>query len=201
MARRNGRDLLLVVSLWGLLVAVYADVATMHTGVLGAATTPRTATTADPDDNTNNNDHSNSRRNNNKDNSTATTHHRSNSIPNQIWDVLSSMVHASTTNKQKAQPQQPPASSSSTAAVAGACRSYLAPSSLPGAGLGMFAGRDFHEGDHVTTGDAVVPLLDVDWNNYYKNKKTFLWGTFCFCCIVFHPKFQAAPAYFLWNTI
>jgi hypothetical protein len=201
MARRNGRNCLLVVSLWGLLVAaVYADVATMHTGVLGAATTPRTTTTtADPDvfhekdDGDNNNNNNNDRRsnsrniNNNKDNNSTvtTTHHRtSNSIPNQIWDVLSSMVqHATTTtttNKQKAH-QPPPASSSSSsssAAGAGACRSYLAPSTLPGAGLGMFAGRNFHEGDHVTTGDAVVPLLDVDWNNYYKNKKNFLWGTF-----------------------
>jgi hypothetical protein len=110
---------------------------------------------------------------NNKDNSTvatSTSHHRSHSLPNQIWDIVTSMVNGPT-NNQNSVP------SASSAAAAGACRSYLAPSTLPGAGLGMFAGRDFAEGDHVTTGDAVVPLLDVDWNSYGKNKNNFLWGT------------------------
>lgn len=118
--------------------AVYADTAShrFHTGVLGGSTTEH-------------------RSHDCKKNLTSA------SLPNQIWETLTSML-----SNDKQQTSQP------------ACRSYLAPSSLPGAGLGMFAGKDFVQGEHVTTGDAVVPLLDVDWNNYYKNKKNFLWGMY-----------------------
>jgi hypothetical protein len=158
--------------LWGL--AAYADVvAPSTTSHRVLAAMPRTTTTiAEEEALDQQQPVSSNRRNNNKDNSTvatSTSHHRSHSLPNQIWDIVSSMVNGPS-NNQNAVP-------SASAAAAGACRSYLAPSTLPGAGLGMFAGRDFAEGDHVTTGDAVVPLLDVDWNSYGKNKNNFLWGT------------------------
>lgn len=57
------------------------------------------------------------------------------------------------------------------------CRTFLARSTIPGAGLGLFAGVPFAEGDEVTPGDAVIPLRDIDWNNDYKDVDTFMWGT------------------------
>lgn len=46
------------------------------------------------------------------------------------------------------------------------CGMYLAPSTIPGAGLGMFAGDKAYEpGDLVTMGDTVIPISEYDWNN------------------------------------
>jgi hypothetical protein len=60
------------------------------------------------------------------------------------------------------------------------CRIYLAPSTIPGAGLGSFAGRSFVRGDQVTTGDAVVPIADMAYHNHggHDHVDTFLWGTY-----------------------
>eukprot|EP00934_Nitzschia_sp_Nitz4_P001267 Nitzschia sp. Nitz4//scaffold24_size164493//61516//63539//NITZ4_002322-RA/size164493-snap-gene-0.4-mRNA-1//1//CDS//3329544096//1267//frame0 len=46
------------------------------------------------------------------------------------------------------------------------CGVYLAPSTIPGAGLGMFAGDHFYaEGDRVTFGDIAIPIIEYEWNN------------------------------------
>jgi hypothetical protein len=46
------------------------------------------------------------------------------------------------------------------------CGIYLAPSSIPGAGLGMYAGDvTFVPGDRVTLGDIVIPISEYHWNN------------------------------------
>ena len=57
------------------------------------------------------------------------------------------------------------------------CGVYLAPSTIPGAGLGMFAGKDFNKGDRVTYGDIVVPLVELEWNNG-NNKFFWLWDEY-----------------------
>lgn len=54
------------------------------------------------------------------------------------------------------------------------CGVWLAPSTIPGAGLGMFAGRDFARNDVVTQGDIVIPLSEIDWHNGF-NLNFFLW--------------------------
>lgn len=46
-----------------------------------------------------------------------------------------------------------------------ACGVYFAPSSIPGAGWGMFAGRDFQSFETITPGDIVVPLIDYYFHN------------------------------------
>jgi hypothetical protein len=57
------------------------------------------------------------------------------------------------------------------------CKVYVAPSTIPGAGLGVFAGEDFEEGDIVTTADNVVPIVDLAWNNGVASfSNDFLWG-------------------------
>mmetsp|Transcript_24210 Transcript_24210/g.57476 ORF Transcript_24210/g.57476 Transcript_24210/m.57476 type:complete len:665 (+) Transcript_24210:54-2048(+) len=46
------------------------------------------------------------------------------------------------------------------------CLLYLAESTIPGAGLGMFAGKDFNEGELVgRVGDPAFPTVDQDWHN------------------------------------
>jgi hypothetical protein len=41
------------------------------------------------------------------------------------------------------------------------CGQYLAPSILPGAGLGMYSGVEIEEDDPVSYGDICIPLLDL----------------------------------------
>jgi hypothetical protein len=65
------------------------------------------------------------------------------------------------------------------------CSLYLAPSTIPGAGMGIFAGDTIFEiGDIVSTGDAMVPLFDMAWNNDKEEflNNEFLWGTFTYFC-------------------
>ena len=45
------------------------------------------------------------------------------------------------------------------------CGVYLAPSTIPGAGLGMFSGRYIAENQVVTPGDIVIPVGDYQMNN------------------------------------
>jgi hypothetical protein len=63
------------------------------------------------------------------------------------------------------------------------CGIYLAPSSIPNAGLGMYAGhRNFDEGQMVTDGDIIIPLFEMDWHNKLKESTQkydhFLWDEY-----------------------
>lgn len=59
------------------------------------------------------------------------------------------------------------------------CGLYLAPSTIPGAGLGLFAGVDFEEGSEVTPGDAMVPVRDMNWHNSVRGfTNSFLWDEY-----------------------
>ena len=57
------------------------------------------------------------------------------------------------------------------------CGLYLAESSIPGAGWGMFSGVHHDEGDVVTEGDIVIPLVDIEWNNG-NDDFFFLWDEY-----------------------
>lgn len=54
------------------------------------------------------------------------------------------------------------------------CGVYLAPSTIPGAGLGMFAGQAYNRNDIVTQGDIIIPLSELDWHNGFQID-FFLW--------------------------
>jgi hypothetical protein len=57
------------------------------------------------------------------------------------------------------------------------CGIWLAKSTIPGAGLGMFAGRDFQKGKKLLPiGDVVVPLVDMDLHQ--GEDFTFLWDEY-----------------------
>ena len=56
------------------------------------------------------------------------------------------------------------------------CGVYLAPSTIPGAGLGMFAGKDYREGETVMEGDLVIPLIEMKWHN--PESDWFLWNDY-----------------------
>jgi hypothetical protein len=59
------------------------------------------------------------------------------------------------------------------------CGVWLAPSTLPGGGLGMFAGQSFSKNAVIDLGegDVVVPMTDVTLQNsfrsYYANPRAF----------------------------
>lgn len=61
------------------------------------------------------------------------------------------------------------------------CGIYLAPSTIPKAGLGIFAGdKEYNEDDIVALGDIVIPIVDYHWNNKggpYEDS-FFLWGEY-----------------------
>jgi len=60
------------------------------------------------------------------------------------------------------------------------CGIYMAPSTIPNAGIGMFTGIDRRKGDGVGFGDLVVPIFD---QMYHSGKvgstKPFLWDDYC----------------------
>jgi hypothetical protein len=60
------------------------------------------------------------------------------------------------------------------------CDLWLAPSTIPGAGLGVFTGRDFYVGEVVTTGDVTVPLVDMDTEDDTSSSSSlaFLWDDY-----------------------
>ena len=53
------------------------------------------------------------------------------------------------------------------------CGLYLAPSTIPGAGLGMYSGKyKIREGEHVVPqngGDVMIPLIEMEWHADSKN--------------------------------
>ena len=60
------------------------------------------------------------------------------------------------------------------------CGIYLAPSTIEGAGLGVFAGKDFRKGDVVILGDIFVPLIEMSANNigeYHNLWKEYAWSS------------------------
>ena len=57
------------------------------------------------------------------------------------------------------------------------CGIWLAPSSLPGAGLGVYAGRNFSLGEKVVEGDVAIPVVDLEINQY-GNSYSFLWDEY-----------------------
>ena len=47
------------------------------------------------------------------------------------------------------------------------CEVYLAPSTIPNAGLGVYSGVTKKVGEFVGNGDPAFPLLELDWHNGY----------------------------------
>lgn len=59
------------------------------------------------------------------------------------------------------------------------CNVWLAPSTLPGAGLGIYAGRNFTKGENLhLTGDIVIPIVDISMHQRGRGKFTFLWDEY-----------------------
>ena len=53
------------------------------------------------------------------------------------------------------------------------CELYLADSTIPGAGMGVFTGVAKTEGDFVGNGDKAMPLVDVYWHNGFQSHDEF----------------------------
>ena len=66
------------------------------------------------------------------------------------------------------------------------CRVYIAPSTIPGAGYGLFAGVSFRKGELVTPGDGVVPIHNpVFHNGNNEHEDTFLWDEYVWSASTF----------------
>lgn len=73
------------------------------------------------------------------------------------------------------------------------CGVYLAPSTIPGAGMGMFAGKNgFKKGKFVAGGDIVIPSVEMKWNNGHK-PFDFLWTEYQWAASMFPGMEQEAP--------
>lgn len=57
------------------------------------------------------------------------------------------------------------------------CGVWLAPSTITGAGLGLFAGVSYDSGSRVLEGDLIVPIFDIDWHND-NEEWNFLWDDY-----------------------
>jgi hypothetical protein len=58
------------------------------------------------------------------------------------------------------------------------CALYLAPSSIPGAGLGMYAGsKPYTKGERIGDPDLMLPVYDLDWHNGFQDF-SFLWDEY-----------------------
>eukprot|EP00536_Pseudo-nitzschia_multiseries_P002403 jgi/Psemu1/251606/estExt_Genewise1Plus.C_320007 len=53
------------------------------------------------------------------------------------------------------------------------CDLYLAESSIPGAGVGIFSGVSKAAGDYIGNGDKAIPLVDVYWHNGHVGENFF----------------------------
>jgi hypothetical protein len=49
------------------------------------------------------------------------------------------------------------------------CGVYYAASTIPGAGYGLFAGKDFEINDWIMPGDLVVPIVEINWHNGHES--------------------------------
>jgi hypothetical protein len=47
------------------------------------------------------------------------------------------------------------------------CGVWFAPSTIPGAGFGIFAGQNYNAGSVILQGELSVPIHDLAWNNGY----------------------------------
>ena len=59
------------------------------------------------------------------------------------------------------------------------CGVWIAPSTIPGAGMGIFAGRDFAPRQVVTAGDGAIPLVDLPFHSDIDDfTNQFLWDEY-----------------------
>ena len=66
------------------------------------------------------------------------------------------------------------------------CGLYLAESTIPGAGMGIFAGHaSFEPGEMVTDSDLVIPVFELDWHNQHKSPLHFLWSEYVWAASTF----------------
>ncbi|CAB9510486.1 Guanylate cyclase [Seminavis robusta] len=68
------------------------------------------------------------------------------------------------------------------------CGIWLAPSSIPGAGLGMYAGRDFKKGEELQpSGEIVIPMIDINHHQYALGDQFFmLWDEYTWSATGLH---------------
>lgn len=61
------------------------------------------------------------------------------------------------------------------------CALYFAPSTIPGAGWGVFTARNLSEGAVVERGELLIPVQEPGWNNGMRHEydPPHLWTAYC----------------------
>lgn len=78
--------------------------------------------------------------------------------------LLSPMIHCDAA--APAQDEQPPQHLLE-------CELFLADSTIPGAGIGVFSGVAKSSGEFVGNGDKAIPLVDIHWHNFQSGQNLF----------------------------
>lgn len=64
------------------------------------------------------------------------------------------------------------------------CSLYIAPSTIPNAGLGVFTAIFLKKGETIGYGDVILPLVDLEFhqgtNDFFNPFSEFLWDSYCF---------------------
>lgn len=81
--------------------------------------------------------------------------------------VLSSQLDSTTTAPFATTPVKSWVNRTRASDPISTCGIYLAPSTIPGAGMGMFAGRAFQESEMVSPGDVLIPIVDFYSHNWH----------------------------------
>jgi hypothetical protein len=75
------------------------------------------------------------------------------------------------------------------------CGIYFAPSTIPGAGMGMFAGNvEYNQGDLLTDSDLMIPTFELDWHNGHDGDMLFLWNEYVWSADMFDGSEQEAES-------
>ena len=54
------------------------------------------------------------------------------------------------------------------------CKLFMAPSTIPNAGIGVFTAVDVKEGEQLGYPDLAIPVTDVDWHNGGNRQVSFV---------------------------
>ena len=70
----------------------------------------------------------------------------------------------------------PTSSVSEVVSTTETCTLFMAPSTIPNAGIGVFTAVDVKEGENVGYPDLAIPVTDVDWHNGGSRQVSCVWS-------------------------
>ena len=108
------------------------------------------------------------------------------------WIALAKLISTADSSLSPSSPSEKTKVRDKNETTQSVCSTYLAPSTIPGAGLGVFSSRAYTKGDQVTHGDLVVPLWDMELHHDW-SEDIFLWDEYTWAPHIF-PTMQLQEA-------